>query len=232
MPVNIRKLATIMAGGSLVGSQNMGGASYGGASHGPPTPGPSTVSAGAASIPGKSVHCLKCGAKLKPGASECPKCGSDVRRVAEAESGSSADQQGETGADAAVRDAQEDGDYADEGKYASSRTLGAASEIARNMAGGAAVVGGLELARRFSRPTHKRMKEEARLEEERKRMGYPQQYTSARTLHSAIRKAASARTCNPVINLRRGAPSTVKGGLKDANKRVARLKEALARKGY
>jgi hypothetical protein len=152
--------------------------------------------------------------------------------VAEAESGSSADQQGETGADAAVRDAQEDGDYADEGKYASSRTLGAASEIASNMMGGAAVVGGLEIARRFTLPMNKQMKEEARLEEERKRAGYPQQFSSARTLRGAIRKAASARPCNPVLNLRRGSPSTVKDGLKAADKRVTRLKEALARKGY
>lgn len=231
MSVNIRKLATVMAGGNLVGSQNMGGASYGGASHGPPAPGPSSVQAGAASIPGKSIHCLSCGAKLKPGVPACPKCGSDVQRVAASDSGLGASE--DTGGQAAVRDGQSEEDEDGEEKHASSRTLGAASEIARNMVGGASIVGGLELARRVTMPMKKKMDQDARAGEY---LTPSQQYTSARkgqeALRSAIRKAASARPCNPVLNLRRGSPSTVKDGLADADRRVARLKETLARKGY
>lgn len=68
------KLANVSTAGGPInapGSANMPGNGY------------QSISAGAANVPGMSVHCLGCGCKLKKGQGKCHKCGNDTRRVAE-----------------------------------------------------------------------------------------------------------------------------------------------------
>ena len=244
MPVDIRKLANMTLGVNKYSPGNTNMASMaggtGGVSAGPPMPPPpssgaGTVSAGAASIPGQSIHCLKCGAKLKKGMAECPKCGNDVRQVAkDAQNDDAApdnSQSDDTGGEAAVRDAKADGDSGDEGKYAS-RVLRAALPLAKNMAGGAAVVGGLTIAGKYTLPMQRKMTADAREQEYFEDQQLAAANRGRKGLRTIIRKAASARCGNPIFNIRKGAPSSVEEGLRDAGDRVAALKSALARKGY
>ena len=68
------KVANVTTAGGPMdapGSMNMPGNGY------------QSVSAGAANVPGMSIHCLGCGTKLKRGEKKCHKCGNDTRRVAE-----------------------------------------------------------------------------------------------------------------------------------------------------
>lgn len=68
------KVANVTTAGGPMdapGSMNMPGNGY------------QSVSAGAANVPGMSIHCLGCGTKLKKGEKKCHKCGNDTRRVAE-----------------------------------------------------------------------------------------------------------------------------------------------------
>lgn len=107
------------AGGPLnaPGSQNMPGAGY------------QSIGAGAADVPGMSVHCLKCGKKISNGEPTCPKCGNDVRRVASnkpeestppARDDEAGDTAADTGGEAAVDQDRTRGAYVGLGKYANS----------------------------------------------------------------------------------------------------------------
>ncbi len=69
----------------------------------------SSVGAGAANVPGMSIHCLKCGQKTQKGMKKCPKCGNDISQVAENNGGRPKDvDEGDTGADAAEAEGLQD----------------------------------------------------------------------------------------------------------------------------
>lgn len=125
------------AGGPInaPGSQNMPGSGY---------QSPTPVNAGAANVPGMSVHCLKCGKKISNGEPSCPKCGNDVRRVATnmsqeatppARDDESGDTAADTGGEAAVDQDRTRGAYVGLGKYADARHL------AKSLTGGMALAG-------------------------------------------------------------------------------------------
>lgn len=123
------------------------------------------VQAGAAKVPGLSTHCLSCGCKLTGKLSQCPKCGSDVTRVAQAPAsgstppgesvGNRIDERGdtaaETGGEAAVDQDRTRGAYVGLGKYASPGLL-------KSLTGGAALVGAGYLAGSVYRPIKDAMK--------------------------------------------------------------------------
>ncbi|NDF15015.1 zinc ribbon domain-containing protein [bacterium] len=125
------------AGGPIdaPGSQNMPGSGY---------QSPTPVNAGAANVPGMSVHCLKCGKKISNGEPSCPKCGNDVRRVATnmnqeatppARDDESGDTAADTGGEATVDQDRTRGAYVGLGKYAK---VGQMPGLGREFFGGAA----------------------------------------------------------------------------------------------
>lgn len=99
------------------------------------------IAAGAAKVPGLSVHCLRCGKAIKEGMPKCPFCGTDTRSVAQTDNPSADGQDpqqveqspaGDTGGEAAVEQDRSRGAYVGLGKYAN---------LLQPALGGAAMVG-------------------------------------------------------------------------------------------
>lgn len=192
------KRANVMtAGGPLnaPGSQNMPGSGY-----------QSPVSAGAANVPGMSVHCLKCGKKISNGEPSCPKCGNDVRRVAThtpesstppARDDESGDTAADTGGEAAVDQDRTRGAYVGLGKYASK------AHLMRSAAGGAALgaTGYLGLS---SLPIIKKMFNEGKREEAQQLVleGKLPEDVLLKYQHFVELEKFARSGANPILNLR------------------------------
>lgn len=99
------------------------------------------IAAGAAKVPGLSVHCLRCGKTIKEGLPKCPFCGADTRSVAQTDNPAAEGQDpqqaeqstaaGDTGGEAAVEQDRSRGAYTGLGKYANllQPALGGAAAI-------------------------------------------------------------------------------------------------------
>lgn len=177
------------AGGTITapGSSNMPGGGY--------------TQAGAASIPGMSVHCLACGCKLKENKGRCPKCNYDTRVVAkagvaasEAGIGRAADDSevSDTGADAAVAEQKAEGQSASDGKYAAVKAV---TDFAKSMVGGGAMGVGLIGAAKVI-PFKRKMDRDAQLAEVQRLV------EEGKLPESELQKFSAARFGNPILRIR------------------------------
>ena len=187
------------AGGPLnaPGSQNMPGAGY------------QSIGAGAADVPGMSVHCLKCGKKISNGEPTCPKCGNDVRRVASnkpeestppARDDEAGDTAADTGGEAAVDQDRTRGAYVGLGKYASPvgktsplhSAIGGASLAAAGYLGLSALPGTWKMGKEMNRQQVEKLVAEGKLPETELL-----KYQHFQELEKFARYGA-----NPILNLR------------------------------
>ena len=187
------------AGGQInaPGSQNMPGAGYGAQM---------PVSAGAANVPGMSVHCLKCGKKISNGASACPSCGNDVRKVATnmpsestppARDDESGDTAADTGGEAAVDQDRTRGAYVGLGKYAS------AADVYKPFRAGVGLAASGYLAASMW-PTIRKMTKDDQLQRAQQLVaeGKIPEFELEKFQHFLDMEKAARAGANPILNLR------------------------------
>lgn len=202
----MKKLSNVMtAGGPIVapGSSNMSGAGYG----------TSSVGAGAADIPGMSVHCLVCGKKLKKNKGQCPACGNDTRRVARAGALAPKDEPrmeqpgevSETGGEAAQAEAKGEMAEGSASKYAS--TAKSLATFGQSVLGGGAIAGGLIGAVKAV-PFKKKMDREAEFQQVQELVA------QGKLPESELQKFAGHRLGNPILRIRMAKRNLVRAARK------------------